>query len=187
MTSLKTLVAAAAILLTPIAASAATVNTTLSFDGADSVFQVVSDRGAQNVVSTFHSCTTGRCMGIRSGEGGGESVTLSRRDGGTFSVTSLWFALLGGGLNANALEITLSDGTTTQFSVADYATHTGYIAALDTGLITSLTFRNLNKSGMRIDDIAVSYDLAPVPLPATGLLLLAGLGGFAALRRRMRG
>lgn len=34
----------------------------------------------------------------------------------------------------------------------------------------------------------VSYELAPapIPLPASGLLLLAGLGGIAAMRRRQR-
>lgn len=43
-----------------------------------------------------------------------------------------------------------------------------------------------------INDIDYSYDLippppAPVPLPAAGWVMMAGLGGLAALRRRRRG
>lgn len=36
------------------------------------------------------------------------------------------------------------------------------------------------------DDLAVLITVAPVPLPASGLMLLAGLGGVAAMRRRQK-
>lgn len=43
----------------------------------------------------------------------------------------------------------------------------------------------LNYSTSWLKEILVA-DVAPVPVPATGLLLLGGLGGLAALRRRKR-
>ncbi len=36
------------------------------------------------------------------------------------------------------------------------------------------------------DDIIVRVDLTAVPIPASGLLLLAGMGGLAAMRRRQK-
>lgn len=36
------------------------------------------------------------------------------------------------------------------------------------------------------DDIIIRVDVAPIPLPAGGLLLMGGLAGFAALRRRKK-
>jgi hypothetical protein len=36
------------------------------------------------------------------------------------------------------------------------------------------------------DDLVVRVDVAPVPLPAGGLLLIGALGGLAALRRRKK-
>jgi len=33
---------------------------------------------------------------------------------------------------------------------------------------------------------AIHYEIAPIPLPAAGFMLLAGLGGFAVLRRRQK-
>ncbi|TBN42808.1 VPLPA-CTERM sorting domain-containing protein [Paracoccus subflavus] len=36
----------------------------------------------------------------------------------------------------------------------------------------------------RVDDIEV--DVAPIPLPASAVLLLAGLGGLAAVRRKKK-
>ena len=42
-----------------------------------------------------------------------------------------------------------------------------------------------DKGNARVDDITVSHDdVAPVPLPAAGLMLSGALGGLAFLRRR---
>jgi hypothetical protein len=42
-----------------------------------------------------------------------------------------------------------------------------------------------NTYGGLIDNVAIDY-VAPVPVPAAGLLLLGGLGGLAALKRRRK-
>ncbi|MCV6592103.1 MAG: VPLPA-CTERM sorting domain-containing protein [Silicimonas sp.] len=40
------------------------------------------------------------------------------------------------------------------------------------------------KSSFKVKSITVDYKMNVVPVPAAGFLLLAGLGGFAALKRR---
>ena len=47
----------------------------------------------------------------------------------------------------------------------------------------TLTFNTAHNDGFGLDD-ATAATVAPIPLPAGGLLLLGGLVGFAALRRR---
>ena len=54
-------------------------------------------------------------------------------------------------------------------------------SAGDYSLFFAATGRNDSLGGL-IDNVS----LAPVPLPASGLLLLAGLGGVAAMRRRKK-
>lgn len=52
-------------------------------------------------------------------------------------------------------------------------------------LSVELDFRqDLNINAFFDPTVSVSYSVAAVPLPATGMMLLAGLGGMAALRRR---
>lgn len=40
--------------------------------------------------------------------------------------------------------------------------------------------------GYKVQSITVSYDMSEIPLPAAGFLLLGGLGGLAALKRRKK-
>ena len=47
----------------------------------------------------------------------------------------------------------------------------------------TLTFDTAHNDGFGLDD-ATAATVAPIPLPVGGVLLLSGLLGFAALRRR---
>jgi hypothetical protein len=53
--------------------------------------------------------------------------------------------------------------------------------------ITSLAFLT-NKGNARVDDLTVTPVPAPspIPLPAPALMLLAGMGGLAFVRRRRK-
>ena len=59
-----------------------------------------------------------------------------------------------------------------------------YMGLFDSVEIVGSTPGGVRNIGWGIDNIR--SDVAPVPVPAAGLLLMSALGGFAAMRRRKR-
>jgi hypothetical protein len=123
-----------------------------------------------------------------------ETSVLTKVGGGEFTLTSFWYQLLGrgsgGGRNfvSNTFTVTSNFGGVLNF-VADVVGHNDGGHVVDLTLlalfqnVTSLTFSTNGGGNVRLDDLAIA-EPSPVPLPAAGLMLLAGLGGLASLRRR---
>jgi hypothetical protein len=159
------LATAALLTITTGAASAATV----TFEGqAGNPYSeaglLFSDFGINNSAN----CPVGddKCAQV----GGTASVTTDPI-GGLFSLSSLLLNLVG----AQAT-LTLTAGTITQTFSSD-----GLID-LSAFQNVSMVFFDVNKGNAFIDD--VSGTVAPIPVPAAGLLLLSALGGLAFLRRK---
>ncbi|MEP1354063.1 MAG: THxN family PEP-CTERM protein [Tateyamaria sp.] len=53
----------------------------------------------------------------------------------------------------------------------------------DNGVSTSASFQTIER-GSNVASLYASIDVAPVPLPAAGWMLIAGMGGLVAMRRR---
>ncbi len=124
------------------------------------------------------NCLDAPCLGVNSQD----PATLTADAGYTFSVSSFWFQLLGAQTD---LTVTTSAGVTTLMA-ADYGFSNGgqFIDVSSNALfqnITSLSFLT-NIGTARVDDLVL--DVQPIPLPASAVLLLAGIGGIAVFRRR---
>lgn len=122
-----------------------------------------------------------------------EASVLTQVGGGTFSLTSFWYELLGRGSGggkkfvANTFYVASNLGGLLTFAANAVGNNDGgHVVDLSTLAlfqnVSSLTFSTNGGGNVRLDDLAIAP--APVPLPAAGLMLLAGIGGLVGLRKR---
>lgn len=175
-------VAVAAFCLAP-DARAATVPVTLDFAGPAPAPLILDPDSPGIVNGNCASNATKPCLGVNS-QG---AATLSVPSPLTFSVSSFWFQLLGAQTN---LSVTTSAGTLTLLQSTYGHNNGGQVISVSGNPIfqniTSLSFLT-NQGNARVDDLALSVSVpSPIPLPAPALMLLAGMGGLAFLRRRRK-
>lgn len=165
------------------AASAAT----LSFDGA-------SAGGAASYTDQGFTFTPVRIVNGNCGAANpclalndNETTTITRVGGGTFSLTSLWFQLLGQGTN-NTLTVTSSvPAWVVDLPESSYPHNNGFTIDFASVFanVTSITFTTASNGGnVRIDDLVLVPSQVPVPA-AAGMLALA-LGGLGLAGRRKK-
>ncbi len=165
---------------------------TLSFDGPN-VDPYVEDGFAVDparIVNGNCDSLSGRpCLALNDNE----TSTVTTLDSSAFAVSSFWFQLLGQGTD-NTLTVTSSAGGTLSLPVSTYDHNDGgqvfdFTSLSDYGTawsnLVSLTFSTSEGGNVRIDDLELTGGgVAPVPVPAAGLLLLTAIGGISVLRRR---
>lgn len=174
------LTAATAVVLSASMASAATID--IDFDSAVlPPLLLVEDSPGVIPGNCDGSASGPDCLGVN--KNGAASISIEAPL--TFSVSSFWFKLLGEG---DDLIVTTSKGVTTLFE-SDYG-HNLVGDVLDVSgnaFFQDITFMSFltSEGNARVDDVKGSYT-PPVPLPAAGWMLLGGLGGLAAMRRRKK-
>jgi hypothetical protein len=102
------------------------------------------------------------------------------------SLLSDMVSLLGGSGGDFELDLTGIVNAILVFKVGGATFNPDYAAfAVDSGEVEG-TWSNVPRQGAGLSHVTLYGSVAPVPLPAAGLMLLGALGGLAALRRRRR-
>ena len=81
----------------------------------------------------------------------------------------------------NTMTVGGSDYTFAGFSADGYITKAG-----DDATNATMLFSTQYENGTKVLRVTFSSGTTPVPVPAAGLMLVTGLGGLAALRRRRK-
>lgn len=126
----------------------------------------------------------GSCIDLDGSTGdAGVFSTIQSFAAGTYALTIQLFGSLRG--STESVTISMGDWSTTIAGIASGADASGVFNFTTTGGVLSFANAGGDNVGAILSNVSLaSTDVAPVPLPAGGLLLLAGLGGLAALRRR---
>jgi hypothetical protein len=182
----------AALAVTPMVASAVTI----SFDGANNGTSTPLVRGEyQFDVARIVSGPCGAnkpCLAFNKHE----TTTMTRLDGGKFTLRSIWFYLNGKASKQDGLNdlVVTSAGPAAsirlgQPNFGEYDHNKGYTVLFRDLFedVTSITFSSyLGQGNARVDDIVVDASIPAVPLPAGAGLLAAALASFGLLRRKSK-
>jgi hypothetical protein len=124
------------------------------------------------------NCLDGACLALNTNE----TTTLTFASS-VFDLEAFSFNLLG---QPAELTVTSDTGASAVFGTGEYGFNTYNTVDLGSLFegVTSILFDNTGSGNIRIDNVELSGDVAPIPLPATGLLLLVGIGALTAARKR---
>ncbi|SEA75445.1 VPLPA-CTERM sorting domain-containing protein [Rubrimonas cliftonensis] len=161
--------------------------TTIDFDAADANPYIEDGFSIADARIVNGNCPiSGPCLALNNNE----ASVLTRVDGGLFDLDSMSFRLLGNGVGNTLFvgETGAAPENIVSFSVPAFAKNTTHF--YDFGAVfeavSSITFYTTNGGNARIDGVNLTavQTASPIPLPAAAWMLLAGLGGIAALSRR---
>ena len=173
------------------AATAATIDFSTASNGPNTPY--VEDGlsfDIARIVSGNCSTNGDHCLALNDNE----VSVLTKVGGGTFSLASFWFELLGRGKGGrepilNTLTIMSNLGGLLNLGVLEFDHNDGG-QVFDLTLlplfqnVTSLIFTTTDGGNVRVDDLVLAGGPSQVPLPAGGALLLMALAGVGLVKRR---